>query len=252
MYLLNGTMARLLRPARTESASLRRVSAPSGNVDLARRTFLVGAVLGPLVGVSPAARGRAIVAAPSREIEFDLVYKNKRIGEYVVTRTKAANQVRVVTRINAKVEVAFFTAFEHRHDCEEVWDERGLVTFESETLERGVRLQTGGERVDDAFKIVGPAGPYLVPIGTLTTDSIWTPTITEHEELIDVQHGGVVGLVAKRLGQETVQAAGRATLAEKVRIITPFARGNAWYDGDGEWVGAALEERGNVIELRRV
>ncbi len=67
-------------------------------------------------------------------------------------------------------------------------------------------------------------------------------------KLIDVQHGGEVGLVVKLLGEETVNTAQGQVRARHYQIITPHYAGSLFYDSDGRWVKGLIEQQGEILE----
>jgi hypothetical protein len=70
-------------------------------------------------------------------------------------------------------------------------------------------------------------------------------------QVIDAQNGGVVGLVVKRRGQDTIDLAGRRAAAERYRMVTPIAAGDLWYT-EAQLVKGRLETRGETVDYVRV
>jgi hypothetical protein len=77
---------------------------------------------------------------------------------------------------------------------------------------------------------------------------MWDIRLVRQSRLIDVQHGGEVGMVAKRLGDESVDTPQGQVRAERYQIITPHYAGSLFYDGDGRWVKGLIEQQGEILE----
>lgn len=98
----------------------------------------------------------------------------------------------------------FFTAFRFKHEAEEVWESDRLVSVKSTTDDNGTLLQVSGKAVADGFRIIGADGPFLASAHLLTSNALWDSRIVRETRLIDVQHGGEIGLVTNQLGDEQV------------------------------------------------
>jgi uncharacterized protein len=68
-------------------------------------------------------------------------------------------------------------------------------------------------------------------------------------ELIDAQNGGIIGLVADALGDDTIEVSGGKITAMRYRGITPNAVAQLWYAGD-QLVKVRLEVRGETVDYR--
>jgi hypothetical protein len=68
-------------------------------------------------------------------------------------------------------------------------------------------------------------------------------------ELIDAQNGGIIGLVADALGDDTIVVSGRKMTAMRYRGITPNAVAQLWY-ADHQLVKVRLEVRGETVDYR--
>ncbi len=154
----------------------------------------------------------------------------------------------VSTHIDITVKVLFFTAFRLKHDAEEVWQSGRLVSVKSTTNDNGTNLKVLGYAADDGFRIVGEDGPFLAAANLLTSNTLWDSRLVGESKMIDVQHGGEVGLVVKLLGEETVDTAQGEVLARHYQIITPHYAGSLFYDSDGRWVKGLIEQQGEILE----
>lgn len=66
--------------------------------------------------------------------------------------------------------------------------------------------------------------------------------------MIDVQHGGEIGLVTQQLGDEQVETVRGPVRAVRRHIITPYYAGSVFYDSEGRWVKGLLELKGERVE----
>jgi hypothetical protein len=198
-------------------------------------------LLGPLLPVAPRA------AAP-RDFRFRALHRSSPVGEHIVAFRPDGQRLAVSTHIDIRIKVLFITAFRFRHDAEEVWQSGRLVSVKSTTDDNGTLLQVSGYAAEDGFRILGQDGPFLAAAHLLTSNTMWDNRLVRESRLIDVQHGGEVGLVAKRLGEEPVDTPQGRVRASRYQIITPHYAGNLFYDSDGRWVKGLIEQQGEVLE----
>lgn len=198
-------------------------------------------LLGPLLSVR---------ACPTvqRDLRFRALRHGSPIGEHRVTFRPEGDRLTVETHVAIAVKVLFFTAFRFKHDAKEIWHSGRLVSVKSTTDDNGTFLQVSGNAVGDGFRIVGADGPFLASGHLLTSNTLWDSRIVREDRLIDVQHGGEIGLVTKQLGDEQVDTPQGSVSARRHQMITPYYAGSVFHDSDGRWVRALLELKGESIE----
>jgi hypothetical protein len=165
-----------------------------------------------------------------------------------VTFRPDGDRLTVETRVVIAVKVLFVTAFRFRHEAKEVWQSDRLVSVTSTTDDNGTLLRVTGNAVADGFRIVGEDGPFLASAHLLTSNTLWDSRIVRESRLIDVQHGGEIGLVTKHLGDETVETPQGPVRATRHHMITPYYAGSVFYDRDERWVKGLLELKGERVE----
>jgi len=213
---------------------------------MVRRRMLA---LGAAVAVMPFFRSLPVACAETRwDLRFRALWKGASIGEHCVAFRMDGERLTVDTHIDITVRVLFFTVFRLKHDAQELWQSGRLASVTSATLRDGTRVQVSGSIAREGFRIVGEDGPFLAPVHLLTTNSLWDSRIVRASRLMDVQYGGEVGLVAKRLGDEQVDTPQGPVSASRYQIITPHFAGSVFYDADQRWVKALLESKGETIE----
>jgi Domain of unknown function (DUF6134) len=187
-------------------------------------------------------------AAAQRDLRFRALRHGSPIGEHRVTFQPDGDRLAVETHIDIAVKVLFLTAFRFKHEAEEIWHAGRLVSVKSTTDDNGTLLRVTGNAVEDGFRIVGEDGPFLAAGHLLTSNALWDSRIVRENRLIDVQHGGEIGLVTKPLGDEQVDTPQGPVRASRHQMITPYYAGSVFHDSDGRWVKALLELKGETIE----
>jgi len=230
----------------SKRSSERRLAAEIRHVT--RRRFLGLATAAAVIPLSePLVSFRAAAAAP-RNLRFRALRDGAPIGEHRVTFRSDGDRLTVETRVDIAVKVLFFTAFRFKHEADEVWQSDRLVSVKSTTNDNGTLLQVSGIAVADGFRIVGEDGPFLASAQLLTSNALWDRRIVREQRLIDVQHGGEIGLVVKALGDEQVDTPQGSVRATRHHMITPYYAGSVFHDSDGRWVKGVLELKGERIE----
>ena len=214
--------------------------------DNRRRTLrLFAAVaLNPLLALPLGVRAGA---AP-QPLSFRVLRDGSPIGVHTVSFRQDGERLVATTRIDISVKVLFFTAFYLKHEAEEVWQAGRLVAVKSTTDDNGTRLQVSGTAVQGGFRIVGDEGPFLAPAELLTSNMMWDTRMLGADRLIDVQYGGVIGLVVKPLGPARVDTPHGQVRANRHHLITPHYAGTVFHDSSGRWVKALIEAKGEIIE----
>lgn len=213
---------------------------------ITRRQMIVGgaaAGMMPFLGTAPVA-----YAAARSELRFRALWRGSSIGEHRVAFRPDGSRLTVETHIDITARFLVFNVFHLKHDAQEVWQSGRLVSVTSSTVHDGARMAVSGEAVEGGFRIVGEDGPFLAAAELLTSNSLWDRRIVRESRLIDVQHGGEVGLVARPQGdQQVVTPRGRID-AKRYQLITPYYAGSVFYDAEGQWVKALVEQKGETLE----
>lgn len=214
---------------------------------ISRRNLLVASAAAatlPLFGLP----SHASTPVP-RDIRFIALWQGSPVGEHHVTFRMEGDRVTVSTRIDITVKVLFFTVFRLRHFAREVWRGGRLDSVESTTEQDAELMEVSGSATGQGFRIVGSEGPYLADGHLMSSNSLWDIRIVRETRLIDVQHGGEIGLFSRPLGgaQPGIrqEAAGQSS---QYHLITPYYAGRVFYDGDQRWVRALIEYKGETVE----
>lgn len=156
----------------------------------------------------------------------------------------------VTTEIDMQVRLGFITAFRFRHISEERWTNGSLTAIDSRTEDNGDAYTVRGKRSLTGFDLVGPSGRSTEAADLLTTNSLWTRTLTAQTRIVDAQQGEVVAVAVVADGSERL-GGGAGIEADRFRFATPVWHGCLWYDRDGTWHKAILARDGKTITLDR-
>lgn len=201
-----------------------------------------------LGGIRPSgASSRLGIPAVATKIEFRIVRKKAAVGFHRVTISPNGDSMTVKTSVRIAVKVAFVTAFTFDHDCKEVWASDRLQSLDSATNNNGDRLKVSGKATSSGFEMDGPSGPFTAPDDALTTNCLWSPAFLAQREAIDTQNGGMIGLVSKKIGADSVKLPNATLPTERYDLVTPYVTGELWYGADERWVKATFELQGERI-----
>jgi len=218
-----------------------------------RRAFLIAGFAGavscafPHVALAVTAIGSAGAAGNRR---FSVFYKGHRIGAHTVLYSWESEDMRINTEIHLLVKIAFFTVFAFSHRSEETWRDGQLISLRSETVEHGENLHVEGAATPDGFRVVSKGGPFIAPAATLTSNSLWTPAVLEQETVVDAQHGGIIGVSARKFADEVIVIGERPVRATRYTFITPYLAGSIWYDEQNLRVHGEFERDGSRVQYQ--
>jgi hypothetical protein len=198
----------------------------------------------------PAPAATIVMPVPAADRRFTVLYEGEKIGAHTVLYSPATGETRVSTDIHMLVKMAFFTLSRFTHHSQETWRDGRLVSLRSVTVEYGKTLRVEGAATTQGFRVVSQDGPFIASAATLTSNSLWTPVVLAQRTVIDAQHGGIIGVSARRVGEELVLIGGREIQATRYALITPYIAGSIWYDRDDLWVHAEFERDGTNIQYR--
>jgi len=220
---------------------------------ISRRNLLLAGAAG-LASLAAPHRGFAKMAfdAPGEfaNRRFAVFYKGDRIGAHTVVTSPETGETRVNTEIAIAVKALFFTMLSYTHSSEERWRNGKLVFLKSETVEHGEKIYVDGTSAIHGFRVVSLGGPFIASADALTSNGMWNPAILQQDTLIDAQHGGIIGVSARKQADEQILVLDRQITAARYRFITPYLAGSIWYDDSGHWVHGEFEHDGAMIDYR--
>src|SRR6516162_4744888 len=216
-----------------------------------RRALVMGGLAGAVSCVFPAfahAATALVLPTATADRRFSVLYKGIRIGTHTVSYSSATGETRVNTDIHLEVKLAFVTAYAFSHRSKETWRAGRLTSLSGETVEHGETLQIEGAATPQGFRVVSKGGPFIASAATLTSNSLWTPAMLEQATVVDAQRGGIIGVSARKIGDEQVATAGGPVRATRYTLVTPYFAGSTWYDKSNLWVRGEFERDGSTVE----
>jgi hypothetical protein len=222
-------------------------------VPVSRRALLMAGVAGAVSCTFPRiahAATEIVLPAAAGDRRFSVLYKGNRIGTHTVSYSPATGETRVKTEIHLLVKIAFFTVYTFGHRSEETWRAGRLASLTSETVEHGETLHVEGAATPQRFRVVSKGGPFIASAATLTSNSLWTPAVLEQATVVDAQHGGIIGVSARKFAEEQIVIASRPVDATRYTFITPYLAGSIWYDRENQWVRGEFERDGSKIQYQ--
>jgi hypothetical protein len=219
-------------------------------VTVPRRAFLIAGLASALLGARPRIVNAAtaiVMPVAAGDRRFSVLYEGNRIGTHTVLYSSETGVTRVETEIHLLVKIAFFTMFAFSHRSEETWHGGRLISLSSETTEHGETLHIEGAATPQGFRVVSKGGPFIASGATLTSNSLWTPAVLEQATVVDAQHGGIMGVSARKLADERIEIGGGLIHATRYKFITPYLAGSIWYDAENQWVRGEFERDGAKI-----
>ena len=216
-----------------------------------RRALLMGGLAGAVSCAFPrASHATTAIVLPTADgnRRFSVLYKGFRIGDHTVSYSSATGETRVDTEIDLSVKVAFLSVFAFSHRSKETWRTGRLMSLNSETVEHGETLHVEGAAMPQGFRVVSKAGPVIASAATLTSNSLWTPAMLEQATVVDAQRGGIIGVSARKVGDEQIVIAGGQVRAMRYTLITPYFAGSTWYDKSNLWVRGEFERDGSTVQ----
>jgi hypothetical protein len=228
-----------------------RLSPGQGKTSIRRRELLMGGLAGAVgCAFPPVANAATVFVLPTAAADrrFSVLYKGIGIGTHTISYSSAAGDTRVDTEINLEVRIAFLTAYAFSHRSVETWRAGRLTSLNGETVEHGETLQVEGAATPQGFRGLGKGGPFIASAATLTSNSLWTPSMLEQTTVVDAQRGGIIGVSARKLAEEQNVIAGRQVQTRPYTFITPFYAGSIWYDQANLWVRGEFERDGSKVQ----
>jgi len=221
---------------------------------LSRRAFVIGGLAGAVrCGLPHVVHAATAIVLPaaSGNRRFSVLHNGNTIGAHTIRFSSATGGRRVNTEIHLLVKGLFGSiAFAFSHRSEETWRAGRLMSLTSETVEHGETLDVQGAAIQQGFRVVSKGGPFVTSAATLTSNSLWTPAVLEQATLVDAQHGGIIGVSARKFADEQIVIAGRKVGATRYTFITPYLAGSIWYDKGSLWVAGEFELGGAKIQYQ--
>ena len=174
------------------------------------------------------------------EVSFDVVRKNKIIGNLTTKFIKDKENIILNSVLDIKVKVLFFPAYEFFQETRETWHNGEFISIDGFTdFEDDREYKIDGKDEDGVFRVTGMDGlleldEKIIPL------NYWNKNILKEKELFDTQKGIVRKITVKKLKEEKIKIKNSKLLSEKYTFNAtkhpkdkgPFPEYTLWYYND--------------------
>jgi len=174
------------------------------------------------------------------EVTFDIVRKNKIIGNIVTTFTQENEVLTIHTIMDIKIKILFIPAYEFFQETTEKWKDNDLIEIIGFTdFEDEREYHIKGKDTDNKFIASGMDGDLELDKSIITLN-YWNKNILKKEKLFDTQKGIVREIKVKKLKNEKIEINNQEIEAEKYvfnasrnpKDLGPFPEYTLWYYND--------------------
>ena len=203
-----------------------------------RRAFLRRAgQLGIAATAGLALRPAPALAGEGRQT-FEIMRRGAKIGTHTLRYIHSGDGLTVRIAIDIAVKLGPVTAYSFSHRNREVWQEKALASFNSETDDNGKREQVMAAHGADGIVAVGKDGRHTYPADAYAT-TYWSRRFLERPTWINTQTGAPARCEVKALGSESIEAVGQTMSADKF-AVTGDLELELWYVEE-HWMGLAFK-----------
>ena len=189
-----------------------------------------------------------VATAVPRDTVFNVFRKGSLIGTHAIDFRGTEGQLKVVSRLDLAVKVAFITAYRYEQAGEDVWEDDVLVQTRIETNDDGKDFLVAAEARAGKLVVTGPNGSYDTTLGAMTDLSFWNQAITRGQPVIDSQNGELITIEVKAGTPEQLEMNGSKVDAERFAMAATKGRsGTVWYDQGGNLIKAVVLTRGETL-----
>jgi hypothetical protein len=190
---------------------------------------------------------RSGLAAPA-DMLFDVSRKGDRIGTHAIRFTTSDGGLRVDSRLELTVKMAFITVYHYEQTGQDDWQDGKLARTSIRTNDDGKDTLVVAETRDGKLMVEGPAGSYATSLGSMTDLSFWNEGITQGPPLIDSQTGELIKIAVKPDATDIISVRGLDITARRFTMAGTKGRsGTVWYDDAGGLVKATVLTRGETL-----
>lgn len=192
---------------------------------------------------------------------FDIIRKNKIIGNHDITFIKNDNQLLVQTNINIKVKFLFIPAYKFSHTSSETWINNEFIEFKGHTdFEDEREYYIKGRDEGGKFIAEGMDGKIQMDINIIPSN-LWNIDILSKKEVFDIQKGIKREISVKNLGKEKININNNEIITNKFSLNastnpkdkTPFPEYTLWYSEKNELIKFKFinyKDKKDVIGIR--
>ena len=174
------------------------------------------------------------------EVSFDVIRKNKIIGNLTSKFIKNEENLIVHSVLNIEVKVLFIPAYKFFKETKETWRNGEFISIDGFTdFEDDREYKIDGKDEDGVFRVTGMDGlleldEKIIPL------NYWNKNILDEKKLFDTQKGIVRKITVKKLKNEEIKINNSKLLSEKYTLNAtknpkdkgPFPEYTLWYYND--------------------
>ena len=174
------------------------------------------------------------------EVSFDVIRKNKVIGNLTSKFIKDDEDIVLHSVLNINVKILFIPAYKFFQETKETWRNGEFISIDGFTdFEDDREYKIDGKDEDGVFRVTGMDGSLeldekIIPL------NYWNKNILDEKELFDTQKGIVRKITVKKLKDEEIKINNSKLLSEKYTLNAtknpkdkgPFPEYTLWYYND--------------------
>tara|TARA_B110000014_G_scaffold246754_1_gene219741 strand:- start:407 stop:1087 length:681 start_codon:yes stop_codon:yes gene_type:complete len=199
----------------------------------------------------------------NKEIEFEIIRKNKNIGYHSIIFQEDNNILNVNIDVNIAVKIGFLTIYKYKHKNQEQWKNNQLYKISTNSITNSKKKYlVKGEQKNKFFEFYGvddlkKTSKNVIPI------SYWNKELINKKEFLDTQKGILRKFKIKFLGIKNIEFNNNKIRTEKyeIEVLTnhitdekPFPFLYLWYTEKGELIKLEFNspEDKSVIKYNRI
>jgi len=207
-------------------------------------------LVGFLLCAALAASALPALAAPPRDVAFDVFRKGEPIGTHAIAFREAGGRLEVEVAIKLEVKLLFVTVFRYDHVNHETWEGGRLLKIVTHTDDDGAAHAVRGEAAAGGFRVTAPPPGYAAQADVIPT-SWWNVETVRRSELLNSQKGELMRVKILPGPEEAVTTA-KGDIPARRYQVTGDADLELWYDRDDRLAKIRFKGGdGTPIEYRR-
>ena len=180
----------------------------------------------------------------NNKASFDIIRKNKIIGNIITTFNKKNDKLIIETILNIEVKVLFIPAYKFYQRSKETWLNDQFIEFDGYTdFEDDREYFVTGKLLDNGFLISGMDGKKIVKKNIFPLN-YWDINILNQEEVFDTQKGIIRKINTEKLPNEIIIIDNIEIKTKKFKLnasknpkdLGPFPEYTLWYSEDNELI----------------
>ena len=174
---------------------------------------------------------------------FNIVWRGIQVGYSSINIIK--NNSQIIANIDVKIDVMLLGIkfFSYSLECEEIWENKKLLSLKSEVLVGKKREFSNVKKVPNGFKISGSGFSGIID-GNPATTSYFTPDFLKRNVWISTQNGKPLKVQSRKIGTEELQSPTGKITATNWEVSGDLNI-NLYYSQDNEWVGSNFKVGGS-------